>query len=153
MSDDWTGGHRTAMRVGFALLAIAPAAIGVWATAAPHSFYDDFPGGGRHWVNALGPYDEHLVRDFGAANLGFLALLAFAAVVMERRLVQGALVALAVAGIPHLAYHLTTTGHYGTSDNVLSLSGLALGVLGPLALLAPTLRRPNARSGSLARSG
>ena len=35
--------------------------------AAP--FYDDFPGLGRSWVAADGPYNEHLVRDVGALNL------------------------------------------------------------------------------------
>lgn len=129
------------LRAGFALLAVTPAVIGVWATAAPRSFFDSFPGGGRHWVSPLGPYNEHLLRDFAAANLGFLALLVLAAVVMERRLVQGALIAYAVAGLPHLAYHLTTTAHYSTSDNVASLLGLSLNVVAPLAMLGLTGRR------------
>ena len=37
--------------------------VGVWALVLPRSFYDDFPAAGRHWVSALGPYNEHLVRD------------------------------------------------------------------------------------------
>jgi hypothetical protein len=54
---------------------------------------------------------------------------------MERRLVQAAAIALVVAGIPHLAYHVTTTDHYSTGDNIGSLTGLALDVLLPLAIL------------------
>jgi hypothetical protein len=54
---------------------------------------------------------------------------------MERRLIQAAAIALLVAGVPHLAYHLTTTGHYSTGDNVASLFGLTLDVFLPLALL------------------
>ena len=62
-------------------------------------------------------------------------LAALAAIWMERRVIQAAAVALFVAGVPHLAYHLTTTEHYSTGDNVASLFGLALDVLVPLALL------------------
>jgi hypothetical protein len=40
-----------------------------------------------------------------------------------------------VAGVPHLAYHATTTGKYSTGDNAASLTGLALDVLLPLAVL------------------
>jgi hypothetical protein len=54
---------------------------------------------------------------------------------MERRVVQVAAISLFVAGVPHLAYHATTTGHYSTGDNVGSLTGLALDVLVPLAIL------------------
>ena len=39
------------------------------------------------------------------------------------------------AGLPHLVYHLTTTEHYSTGDNVASLIGLALDVVLPLGLL------------------
>lgn len=136
----WTDTQRTVLRVGLVALAITPAWIGVWATAAPRSFYGNFPGGGRHWVSGLPPYNEHLLRDFSSASLGFLVLLVFAAVVLERRLVQGALLAYAVAGIPHFVYHTTTTSHFGTTDNVLSLAGLAFNAFVPLALFAMTLR-------------
>jgi hypothetical protein len=133
--------QRRLLRAGFALLAITPAWIGIWGTAAPHSFYRGFPGAGHHWVSALGPYSEHLVRDYTSANLGFLALLVFAAIVLERRLVQGALIAYVVAGVPHLVYHLTTTKHFSTSDNLGSLGGLALIVVLPLAMLSVTRSR------------
>jgi hypothetical protein len=138
---DWTESQRQILRGGLALLAITPAIIGVWGLAAPRSFFDTFPGAGHHWVSALPPYNEHLLRDYASANLGFLVLLGFAAVVLERRLVQGALVAYAAAGIPHLAYHLTTTSSYATGDNVVSLVSLALLVVAPLYLLWLTLPR------------
>ena len=60
---------RTVSRVILALLAITSVQLGLWATFAPRSFYEDFPGGGRNWVAVDGPYNEHLVRDFGALNL------------------------------------------------------------------------------------
>jgi hypothetical protein len=146
---DWTNSQRRTLRGGLVVLAISPAIVGVWGLAAPRSFFDDFPGGGRHWVSALGPYNEHLLRDYASANLAFLVLVGFAAIVMERRLVQGALLAYAVGATPHLIYHLTTTGHYGTGDNIASLASLALLVVLPLYLLWLTLprvaRRPQAR--------
>jgi hypothetical protein len=125
------------MRAGLTVLAIPAAWIGVWATAAPRSFYDSFPGTSS-WVAPLGPYDEHLVRDVGAFELGLFVVVLFALVTLERRLVQAALAASLVSGLPHLIYHLTATGPLSTADNVLSLAGLALPVVIPLALLPRT---------------
>jgi hypothetical protein len=120
-----------------ALVAAAQAEIGVWGLVAPRSFYRQFPGSGHHWVSALGPYNEHLVRDFAAAELGFAALLALAAYVFERRLVLVAGVAFLAATLPHFAYHLTTTGSFSTADNVASLGAFVLElVVVVLAILA-----------------
>ena len=125
------------MRAGLAIIAIAPAWVGIWATAAPRSFYDDFPGTSS-WVSPLGPYDEHLVRDVGAFELGLLVVVLFALVTLDRRVIQAALLASIVSGLPHLIYHLTATGPLSTADNVLSLAGLALPVVIALILLART---------------
>jgi hypothetical protein len=129
------GRHRAAIRVGLIYLAVTIGWVAVWILVAPKGFYDNFPGGSTHWVSALPPYNEHLERDFGAAGLGLAVLAALAALWMERRVVQVAAISLLVAGIPHLAYHLTTTEHYSTADNVGSLIGLSLDVLLPLAVL------------------
>jgi hypothetical protein len=133
--------RRRWLRAGLIFLAFTPAVLAAWILTAPRSFYDDFPGGGREWVSALPPYNEHLLRDFGAANLGFLLLLVAAAVLLERRLVQVALVAYAASTLPHLIYHATTTETLSTTDNVLSLGGQALTVLLPLGLLFLTTER------------
>jgi hypothetical protein len=133
--------RRRWLRVGLIFLAFTPGVLAAWILAAPRSFYDDFPGGGREWVSALPPYNEHLLRDYGAANLGFFVLLAGAAVLLERRLVQVALLAYAASALPHFIYHLTTTDAYTTSDNILSLGSLALTVLAPLALFVLTTER------------
>lgn len=113
-------------RAGLALVAAAQAEIGIWGLVAPHSFFADFPGAGHHWVAALGAYNEHLVRDFAASELGFALLLAAAAVWFERRLVLIAGSVFVIATLPHLAYHLTTTGSFSTADNVGSLGGFVL---------------------------
>lgn len=127
--------HRGWIRFGLIYLAVTIGWVAVWILVAPKGFYDNFPGGSTHWVSALPPYNEHLERDFGATSLALAVLAALAAIWMERRVIQAAAVALFVAGVPHLAYHLTTTEHYSTGDNIASLTGLALDVLLPLALL------------------
>ena len=127
--------HRGWIRVALIYLAVTVGVVAAWILIAPKGFYDSFPGGGTHWVSALPPYNEHLERDFGATGLALAVLAALAAVWMERRVVQAAAIALLVAGLPHLAFHTTTTGHYSTSDNIASLTGLALDVLLPLAIL------------------
>lgn len=136
----WTDTRRRTLRIGLVILALPAAWIAVWGLAAPHAFYSDFPGNGGHWVAALGPYDEHLVRDVAAFELGLLAVAVFAIVTLERRVVQAALVAFLVSGLPHLVYHTTTTGPLSTANNALSLAGLAVGVILPAALLPLTRR-------------
>jgi hypothetical protein len=127
--------HRGLIRFALLFLAVTTGWLAVWILIAPKGFYDSFPGGSTHWVSALPPYNEHLERDFGAGSLALTVLAALAALWMERRLIQAAALSFLAAGVPHLAYHLTTTEHYSTSDNVASLLGLALDVLVPLALL------------------
>jgi hypothetical protein len=127
--------HRGLIRFALIYLAVTIGFVAAWILIAPRGFYNTFPGGGTHWVSALPPYNEHLERDFGATGLGLAVLAGLAAWWMERRVVQAAAISLAVAGLPHFIYHLTTTGHYSTGDNVASLTGLALDVLLPLAIL------------------
>ncbi len=65
---------------------------GFWALLFPRAFYDDFPLPGSAWVSTLGPYNEHLIRDYGALNLAMAVLLLAAGILLERRLVQVALI-------------------------------------------------------------
>jgi len=115
-----------AARAGLALVAAVQAEIGIWGLVAPHSFFNDFPGAGHHWVAALGVYNQHLVRDYAAAELGFAVLLAGAAIWFSTRVVRIAGTALLAATLPHFIYHLTTTGSFSTADNVASLGSFVL---------------------------
>jgi hypothetical protein len=118
------------LRILLVLLALGNVQVGVWATFAPRSFYDDFPGGDRSWVAVDGPYNEHLVRDFGATNLA-LAILTIAALVWLRRvLVVTAGLAWIAYGVPHLVYHLRHLDVYDTGDQV---ANVVLLTLAPLA--------------------
>jgi hypothetical protein len=129
-------------RAGLALVAIAQAEIGVWGLLAPHSLFTDFPGGGHHWISALGTYNEHVVRDYAAAELGFAVLLICAAIWFERRLVMVAGAAFLAATVPHFAYHLTTTGSFATADNVASLGAFLLELGLVCAAMVTVARRP-----------
>ncbi len=138
---EWTREQRRWLRGGIAVLAVTPALVGIWALASPRGFYDDFPGGGHHWVSAVGAYDEHLVRDVGSFELALVALAVFALVTLDRRLVQGALLAFLVSGLPHFVYHATATEPLSTADAVAELLSLALGFVVPIVLLPLTRTR------------
>ncbi len=128
-----------AARAALALVGAAQAEIGIWGVAAPRSFYANFPGFGRHWISPIGPYDEHLVRDYASAELGFAVLLICAAIWFERRVVLIAGAAFLIGTLPHFAYHLTTTDDLPPLDNALSLGAFALEMaLVAAAMLAVT---------------
>ena len=137
--------HRAVIRFGLVYLAVTIGLVAVWILIAPREFYNDFPTGPASWVSALPPYNEHLERDFGAYGLGLAVLAGLAAWWMERRVVQAAAIAIFIAGMPHLIYHLTTTENYSTSDNIGSLGGLVLQPLFALGILY-LARRPGAAS-------
>jgi hypothetical protein len=146
--------HPRLVRVCLLLLALTPLVVGVGTLFFPHAFYGDFPPGSRHWVDRLGPYNEHLLADFGGALLGQAALLLLAAWWLDRRVVLAALVASMVQSTAHFGYHLTTTGAYSTSDNVASLLSLVFSVALSAALLAYTARAAGSRpsAGSVSHS-
>jgi hypothetical protein len=118
--------RRTLQRAVLSLVAAGQAEVAVWGLLSPHSFFTTFPGFGHHWVADLGVYNEHLVRDYAAAELGFTVLLVLAAVRFERRLVLAAGAAFLAATLPHFLYHVTATSHMSTSDNVGSLGAFVL---------------------------
>ena len=128
-------------RVLLGILGLVSVQLGVWATLAPRSFYDDFPGGGRTWISVDGPYNQHLVRDFGGLNLA-LALVLIVAVVkgmpMLLRLAAGAAL---LFSLPHFVYHARHLDAYSGSDQVINMITLGLSVLAPLAVLALTARK------------
>ena len=140
-----TDRSRLAARVGLAVVAVGNAEVGIWGTAAPRSFYDNFPGFGHHWVVALGPYNEHLMRDYAAGELGFAVLLAIAAWWFSRRVVLAAGAAFVAATLPHFAYHLTTTGKFGAVDNAGSLAAFML-EMAVVAAAVLVVKQTHARS-------
>jgi len=134
------------LRILLLLLALN-SLVGVWATFAPRSFYDDFPGGGRSWVSADGPYNEHLVRDFGALNLALSVLTIAAAIMLVRSLAVVAALGWLAYGVPHLVYHLRHLDVYETSDQIANVVALSLApvlAIAVLVVVAGSAKRPTA---------
>jgi hypothetical protein len=117
------------------VLAVPSVLIGVWAGIAPHSFYDDFPGFGAHWVSPDGPFNEHLVRDVAWLNLALAVVLLAAAWTLGRSLVNAALVASLVSSVPHLVYHVGHLDMYDGTNQVLLAGSLAISPLVAAGLL------------------
>jgi hypothetical protein len=126
---------RQAARIALALLFAQGLIIGTWAAAWPRSFYDDFPGGGRSWVAADGPYNEHLVRDFGDLNLALAVVTLVALIAFTRSVVLAAALGWIVYQTPHLVYHLRHLDLYDTSDKVANVTSLLLALVLPIVVL------------------
>jgi hypothetical protein len=116
-------------RAALGFLFVAAALIGLTATVAPRTFYEDFPFV-AHWVELLPPYNEHLVTDVGGLYLGFAVLFAWAAWTLERTLVRAVCVAWLVTATIHLAFHAGHLAGFGSADAIAEIATLAL-------LLAP----------------
>ncbi|HEY4398382.1 MAG TPA: hypothetical protein VGO28_11990 [Acidimicrobiia bacterium] len=130
------------LRVALAVLAFVSVELGVWAAFAPRSFFDDYPGLGRHWVRVDGPYNEHLVRDFGGLNLALAVVTIAALITLGRPLVIAVAVAWLAWGVPHLVYHLRHLDMFSTGDNVGIVAGLAAAPVLAVVVLVLTLQRP-----------
>ena len=121
---DGGSGRRVVARVLLGALAAVGLAVGGWAESAPSSFYRSFPGFGRHWLPPLGPYNEHLVTDFGALNLALAAATLVAAVTLTRTATAAACVAWIVYSVPHVGFHAMHGEGFATGDDVAVLASL-----------------------------
>jgi hypothetical protein len=117
------------VRAALLILLVSTLAVGLPATFAPESFYNDFPFL-RHWVDLLPPYNEHLVTDVGGLYLGFTVLFAWAAKTLQPTLVRAACSAWLLAAALHLFFHATHLENFSTGEAVAELASLAF-------LLAP----------------
>jgi len=130
-------------QVALVVIAFSTGLVGLWATIAPKSFYEDFPGAGRVWVAVDGPYNEHLVRDVGSLNLALAFVAVLALITGSTLLARAAGGAALIYGVPHLLYHATHLDPYDSDDKVALIFSLSIAVLaGVLALAAPTQDDP-----------
>jgi len=130
-------------QVALIVIAFSTGLVGLWATAAPKSFYEDFPGAGRVWVAVDGPYNEHLVRDVGSLNLALAFVAVLALITGSTLLARAAGGAALIYGVPHLLYHATHLDPYDTDDQVALIVSLSIAVLAAvLAVAAPTADDP-----------
>ena len=121
-------------------LALASAVVGGWALFLPESCYRSFPGLGHTWVMLDGPYNEHLVRDVGALNLGLGALAAFALVRPSRATPWSVGLVGSIYNLPHFVYHVSHIGIYAPVDQAGNIISLGLALLASLWLLTPFAR-------------
>ncbi len=131
------------LRGGLLILGVPQFLIGAWALASPHGWFDSFPGAGHHWLGAFGPYNSHLATDVGATFVALGLILGLAALWLERRVVQLALVGYLAYAVPHTIYHLANDHDLGGGDQVANGTTLVLSVVLALVLLWLT-RRPTA---------
>lgn len=120
------------------LIGITLGLLGGWAFVWPRSFYDDFPIPGAAWVSTLGPFDAHLITDFGAAQVG-LAVIVLVAVWRRSldalRIAMGGYVAF---GVLHFSYHLSTFEAFTTASALAQATALMAVVLVPALILYAT---------------
>lgn len=128
-------------RAALGLLAFSAASIGLPASFAPRSFYDDYPFVAS-WVDLLPPYNQHLVTDVGGLYLGFAVVLAWAAWTLSRELVRAVCAGWATMALLHLVFHASHLDGFSTADAIGELVGLAaLLALPAVALWALRPRR------------
>jgi hypothetical protein len=100
--------------------------------------YDDFPIPGAAWASTLGPFDAHLITDFGAAQVG-LAVIVLVAVwrhsLEALRIAMGGYVAF---GALHFAYHLGSFEAFTTASALTQATALMAVVLLPAFVLYAT---------------
>lgn len=133
--------------IGLWLMALTGLITGLQQQFTPRWFYDEFPGFGMHWVSGDGPFNEHLLRDLGGANLA-LAMVIF--LVMARPtafMVRAVAVAFLVPQASHFVYHLLHLNTLATSlDRVLQTTLLTATILVPILVLIAARDMPNANS-------
>jgi hypothetical protein len=128
-------------RLGLAYFAIQGFLFGAYALFAPEHFFEHFPGGGHAWLDLDGPYNEHLVRDFGALNLALGAVALCALVFATRQLMIATAVAELAYAVPHITYHIATHSRIGErSDQIGAIGGLIVSAVIAALLLVRCAR-------------
>lgn len=115
----------------------------------PRAFYDQFPGFGMTWVSPDGPFNEHLMRDLGGANLA-LTLIVFLAIARPTAyLVRGVAIATLIAQVPHFVYHALHLDLLpNTLERVLQTVSLGLVLLIPILVLIASHSMTEGRAAS-----
>lgn len=120
-------------------LVIANGIPGIWALIFPQSFYSSFPhlGFGFHWIDSMGPFNDHFIRDIGA----FFCALSFLSIYTLKRFEEGTVRLTAygniVFALPHLIYHIIMINMFVTmTDKILGITSLAFAVIVPILILS-----------------
>jgi hypothetical protein len=121
---------RSWLRGGLLFLIMVETVVGGWQYFFSRSFYLHFPT-----VALDPPYNQHLLSDVGGLTLALTAVLVFAAVHLEYRLVCAALTGYIVFAVSHVLFHVTHLDGFGVSDAVEVLVTLVGDVVIPVLLL------------------
>lgn len=122
---DTINGVRTRSGFVWTLVGAVITATGVWAFAAPHSFYDT--------IATYPPYNRHLFHDIGAFTIGLG--LAFFIAMRVRSALTVAIAANAAAAVLHAISHIIDRDLGGKASDPWVLSAVGL------ALALPAIRR------------
>ena len=108
---------------------VAFLAFGLWAFAAPRSFFDQ--------LAAFDPYNAHLIRDIGAFQIGLGAVLLLVASLPNAQ--AGALLGVGVGGAFHAVGHVIDRDLGGSATDIPTFSLIAALLLwaGVAALRSP----------------
>ena len=117
--------------------------MGGWAFFRPAGFFADFPYPGADWVSTLGTYNEHLMRDFGSAQIGLGLAGIIVGVRRSRAGISAVLWGTVVFGSLHFGYHVGTFGMFDTISAASQAVALSAFIVIPLVLLW-ALRRSSA---------
>lgn len=113
---------------------VATMILGSWAFFLPRGFFDGFPIEGADWVSTLGEFNDHLMRDYGAAQVG----LGIAAILVALRKTPTGISTVMAGymgfGILHLGYHFTTFGFFPPASAGSQAVALTLFVLIPFVI-------------------
>lgn len=109
--------------------------VGAWAFFSPAGFFEDFPISGAEWVSRLGDYNEHLMRDFGSAEIGLGLAAVVAGVRRSRESIVAVLSGFVVFGTLHFGYHTGTFGVFSTISAASQAASLVAFILIPMLLL------------------
>lgn len=122
--------------VGLWYLALNFLVPGLWALISPQGFYQNFPLPGHPWVAIDGPYNEHLLRDFGGLQLALCALSLMSIFWPRQAGTRVVAISTLIYGTPHLIYHVSHLGVFSQPmDMIAAVLMLALQVIVPLLLL------------------
>ncbi|MGB7860324.1 MAG: hypothetical protein WBM90_07490 [Acidimicrobiia bacterium] len=114
---------------------VATLAMGVWAFLFPEHFFSDFPIAGAEWVSTLGAYNEHLMRDYGASQIGLGVAAIGVALARSTKSVASVMLGYVIFGTLHLGYHAGNFGAFATGSAVSQATALITFIAIPAAAL------------------
>ena len=138
MTETMTGPHvrlvGRAVRGWTIALGVGALAQGCWAYFLSRSFHDDFPLEGVGWVSALGPFNDHLTSDVGAALLGLGAVAVTVGWEGSAPGIRAIAAAFAIFGSAHLAFHLGELEPFSVASAAAQITTLTIVAVLPIAL-------------------